>query len=141
MAEGKGKKYEKYDSYYNELVGETFRGTYIKTLSRDDYEIYGDPKARRWKMVKFDKRTFKKKMKEGLEHILEECEGKIWKGVHRGIFYVNPDTVQPDLFVEGTKKKYRIESFDSFDFSDNPKTNEKYSDKCGYFYTLTAARD
>ena len=141
MAEGKyskDEKFEKYDPSYKKLVGETFQGTYVKTLSRADYILEGDPKARRWKMVSFDRRTFKRMMKEDLDHILTAFEGKIWKGVHEGRFYVNPDTVQPELFVEGAKKKYKIEKFERFHFTES-KTGDKYSDRCGYFFTLGAA--
>ena len=38
------------------------------------------------------------------------------------ILYVNPDRVQRDLFVKGTKKKYRI------DLSAHPKTRGKYAE-------------
>lgn len=129
MAEGKD---EKLDLYYENMKREVFKGTYMGDFKR------GDSTGKRWKRVKYDARTFKNRMKENLKQI-QQFEGKVWKGIHEGILYVNPDTREPGVFVNGTKRKYRIERYDTFDFSDNPKTGEKYTYKRGYYFTLTAA--
>ena len=130
MAEGKDN--EELDLYYKKLEKEVFKGTYIGDFTR------GDSTGKQWKKVKCDTRTFKKKMKGNLEQI-RKFEGRVWKGIHEGIFYVNPDTTEPYLFTEGTKRKYKIERYNRFDFSDNSKTGDKYTSRCGYYFTLTAA--
>lgn len=134
-------KAETPDPYYKELVGEVFKGTYIGDFMRGDAIRGGDSTARQWKEVKIDGRTTKPKMKAGLKQIEERFEGRIWKGLRRRILYVNPDRVQRDLFVKGTKKAYKIKQFETFDFSAHPKTRGKYTENRGYYFILTDAED
>ena len=96
MAEGKDN--EELDLYYKKLEKEVFKGTYIGDFTR------GDSTGKQWKKVKCDTRTFKKKMKGNLEQI-RKFEGRVWKGIHEGIFYVNPDTNRATLVYRGHQEK------------------------------------
>ena len=126
MDEEKYEKFKNYDPHYNKLVGKTFQGIY-----EGDHTMYSTA----WKKVRYDWQTSKD---EDLNYILREFEGKIWKGIHDGCFYVYPETVPPDLLDKDTEKTYIIADYKRFDFSDEPKTGNTYTDKCGYYFILTA---
>ena len=117
----KKEEYTKPNSYYESLCGEVFEGEYEGEYDRGDY------KAIPWPIIRIKHKS--EAMKEGLDKIVKNFEGKIWKGYRNGCLYVKSD----DDVQKGTT--FKIVNYKRFAL-ENWKEPDKYSEKCGYYFIV-----
>ena len=110
------------DHYYRALVGEEFTGTY-----KGIYNLEDDT-SRIWYKIKY--KDISEQFSKTIEDIEDKFEGRIWKGIHKGIIYV--DSEYHGDCENAVSQSYKITRYKKFDFEINCKTESKYSDKCGY---------
>lgn len=119
-------------SYYKAMEGMKFTGTHIGTYNRVDGTSI------EWQKLEIYEKLMPKETKEALAKIKDKFEGKIWKGVHEGVVYVNLEDHGED-FGKTIKKahnyEFEIKGYKYLRFS-NPKEPKKYTDKCGFCFTL-----
>ena len=114
------------DSYYGALVGGKFTGTYTGT-----YDL-GDGTSKVWYKIKY--KDISEQLSKAIQDIEDKFEGKIWKGIHRGIIYV--DSEYHGKCKDVVNQSFEIVDYEKFDFKENSKTGRKYSDKRGYHLTI-----
>lgn len=116
-------------SYYKALVGEEFTGKLLR-----DFFNREDDTSVSWAKINID--SMPHTMEAGLQAIINNFEGKIWKGFHNGIIYVNPDD-HHDWKAIMSAGTFRIEAYKKLDFQWRPKEPEKYTSQQGYCFILS----
>jgi hypothetical protein len=109
---------DKISSFYRALIGETFHGTHAGIYNRRD--IYQeDSTSIDWHKISMDSTTLSPKMESDLRAIVENFEGRIWKGFHNGVMYINPEHHDMDSIL--SVRKFKIVNFVPF-----PQRNYEY---------------
>jgi hypothetical protein len=119
---------EEISSFYGALIGETFYGTYNGPFDRRDGTSIV------WHTISIDYMTLSPKMNSGLMAIVKKFEGRIWKGFHNGVMYINPERHKESIL---SARKFKIVDFDIKCFPPwKVKEPEKYTDGCVCSFVL-----
>lgn len=124
----------KVGSFYQALIGETFTGTHWGTFNRQAFNP-DDTTSKTW--LKIALGSMSPRMEAGLQAIVDNFEGRIWKGFHEGIMYINPED-HSDLESIMGAGEFKIVSFKILPFHRDCKEPGKYTNQYGCCFILEA---
>lgn len=110
--------------YYDKMVEEEFDGTYegIHTLSSVD-----------WILIKYKEKDLPKEMREAIEDIASEFDGKIWKGFHNDKLYCKCGSKEKDL---KEASRFKIVKVETFKFDEKDWRRKNYEDHRGFNFVV-----
>lgn len=121
----------KVSQYYQALIGEIFEGNHVGTFNRQDF--LEDDTAVCWYKIALG--SMSPEMKEGLQAIVSNFEGCIWKGFHNGVMYINPED-HSDMGTILRANRFKITDFKVLPFHRSCKEPEKYTYQLGCCFIL-----
>ena len=124
-------KIDRVSQYYHALIGETFEGTQAGTFNRQ--EFLEDDTAVCWHKIALG--SMSPEMDQGLKDIVSKFEGRIWKGFHNGVMYINPED-HSDMRAIQRAREFKITDFKILPFDKNCKEPEKYTYQFGCCFIL-----
>lgn len=115
--------------YYDEMVGETFAGTYNGKQKLTSVD---------WIKIKYQEENLPTKMKKAIKDIIKKygSDENIWRGISDNNLYCKCDSTETEL---KKASKFKIEKVKSFTFQKKDWREKKYKDKKGFYFVIKIA--